>query len=133
MVKHLATVALILSLTPVPTVAQSLRAAATSGGAEIAAAQGAAPRGANPYKTLAIVLMGAGAGLTILAIAAPTHYCGDASMTSSCGTSYHKGVLFGGLGALSLGAVLYIQGEHRRGTTVRAVPRGAMVSKRIRF
>jgi hypothetical protein len=42
-------------------------------------------------------------------------------------------VLFGGLGALGFGALLYVKGENRRSTTIRPLPGGAMVSQRIRF
>jgi hypothetical protein len=124
---RLVTLALVLTLTPVPTFAQTLRAAAKAGGAELAAAQRPAVRGSNPYKTPAIVLMSAGAGLTLSGLAAQTTVCAE-----TCRSHPNKGVLFGGLGTLGVGAFLYMKGENRR-AAIRPVSGGIVVSTRIRF
>lgn len=135
MAKRLLAVALVCGLLPSPAFAQSIQKAIKAEAVRAAQTQRPAARGRNPYQTPAIVLLGVGAGLFVLAFVSPSGFKCDADddFNVDCGTTANKGLLFGGLGAAGVGAYLYFKGENMRGPNIKPVSRGLVLEKRIRF
>ena len=72
----------------------------------------------NPYFVPGIVLMSAGGGMMILGFANPGSIdCHVTDVSFSCST-YNKGLVYGGLAAAGLGAVLFLRGESMKERTL---------------
>lgn len=135
MLRRLAIAVLAVCLFPASTFAQSIRDAVQGEAIRLAQSQRPAARGRNPYSTPALVLIGGGAGLFVLAFLAPSGVdCDvDNDFNVDCGTTANKGLLFSGLGAMGVGAYLYFKGENMRGPNIKPIPGGIVVRQRIKF
>lgn len=134
MFKRLAAASLVLGLLPSAAFAQSIRESAAKEVAKLAQAQTQRPSsaGENPYRTPAIVLMGGGAALALVGLEMKSCSIGIGTDYSvNCGSN--KGVMFAGLGAAGLGAVLFARGESQRRPFIAAIPGGVYIGKRIKF
>lgn len=132
--RSLITTTLVLALSATPALASDLMASATKAATEAAQTQRPAARGQNPYKTPGIILLSAGAGLTLLAFLAPSgvscQETGRGLFDVSCGTTTNKGLLFGGLGAMGVGGFLLMK---KPSPSIQFGPGHVGVTHRIAF
>jgi hypothetical protein len=139
MVKKLVVCAVVLALNPLPLFGQSLRESANEAAIRLAETQRPAAGGRNPYQTPSLVLMGLGGTLTVLSFLAPSgvscRETGPGLIDIECGTQANKGLLFSGLGAVGLGAYLWMKGDKQRAAQpiLTPTPGGIALQHRFRF
>ena len=87
--------------------------------------------------------MGVGGLLTVLAFAsrsgetilgrADCEVTGPRFLHIACSTTSNKGLLVSGLGAVGVGALLYMRGENRRSPSIAPIRGGVFVQQQIEF